>query len=640
MNECPVCDARFTKTKDVDTHLRQVHPENVTPYACLHCSLCFASKKARVCHTRNKHSDIVTHAPGNGEDEPTGDDAIMKGQPSQIEPLQKKARIDHIQADCPFVGTFLDWILTRYNVACTTQTERLSPSTITRIDGFAARLRFDNDQTLLDVLALSDDGCIIDLLDAWLDSEVQQYELQTINNHLRYLRILVLFHQDHIDTPTVQDTVVEYIVDLVTDTQKTTTRTSTTLNILKLEDPFALARIRDKVVNGLLRDQVEYINPYLLRTLRTMSRTASMTPAHLDFGVRLRNWIELAMRFTNVPCRIQCSRELQMSSLDTEGDLAYVTKLVLREGQYCRLINQDKTASTHQPLLIPLGRLLSAYLHIYLKYFRPDTRDHTFVFCTRRGNKWRRPSRDLKEYLETTLAIPIHRVDPTGRFVHGSRAIMMAVFAIGVAFDQQKMHGFARLMRHSSTTNERFYSMWQQRALSNQSIDVFAQLMNLDFQGVTIPHAAYQPVALMEPPALIMTYFLDGLHSEVSSHNVQPCYGTRSIGTQTGNGPDLDESHGACDRLDVDIAETIPPCTTCGRFVLELYGPFGSARRKKYFGRYYLACSTCHRNPEGRFMLHRCLWFPLGHTPMQKTNSNIPRNLQEIRTFIASRSNP
>ena len=101
------------------------------------------------------------------------------------------------------------------------------------------------------------------------------------------------------------------------------------------------------------------------------------------------------------------------------------------------------------------------------------------MFCTRRGAQWSRPSRDLNKYMHDTLAINVHDIDPTGRFIHGSRAIMMAVFAIGVGFDHQKMHGFARLLRHSSTTNERFYSIWQQRVLSNQSIDVFAQLTGL-----------------------------------------------------------------------------------------------------------------------------------------------------------------
>jgi hypothetical protein len=215
---------------------------------------------------------------------------------------------------------------------------------------------------------------------------------------------------------------------------------------------------------------------------------------------------------------------------------------------------------------------------------------------------------------------------------------MMAMFAIGPGFDQQKMHGFARLMRHSSTTNERFYSMWQQRALSNQSIDVFATMMRLDFDSVTLPPVAYQPVHLLAPPAMLVAAFLTGLQTNMRQENVRPCYGTRSIGTQTGT----QEIQAATEDYmhEVDVAETSPACPTCGQFVLEVHGPFGSVRRKKYFGRYYLACVVCHRTEEGRFSLQKCLWFPLGHTPVQKSKSNQPRNFVDIQKYIAAQRHP
>jgi hypothetical protein len=288
--------------------------------------------------------------------------------------------------------------------------------------------------------------------------------------------------------------------------------------------------------------------------------------------------------------------------------------------------------------LIPIGRSLSSYLYFYITYCRPET-DHSFVFCTRRGTQWSRPSRDLKQYMEHTLGIPVHDVDPTGRFIHGSRSIMMAVFAIGVDFDQQKMHGFARLMRHSSTTNERFYSMWQQRALSNQSIDVFSTLMDLDFDSTTLSPSTYKPVRLREVPSRILAAFMEGFGTHVSRSNVVPCYGTRSVGTQTGSDTSQD-SETSSTLLEIDVADTQPRCTSCGMFSLELYGPFGSMRRKRYAGRYYLACNACHRTDEGRFILPRCLWYPLGYTPMQKSNSSRPRNMTQIQNFISSTTSP
>ena len=600
MYPCPICRAPFEKRKEVDLHLTQEHAENKNPYPCTQCPAVFASEKASKLHRKNHHSSAPVTA-------------LAGSQP-------KRARL----ADCPYVGTFSDWVLTRYNTTCDTHVEELAPATIVRIVAFAAAVRFDENHTLDQVIHWADEGRIIDAIDTWMDDELERYEMQTVNNHLRYLKLLVLFRQAHLDPPEVHDAVVEYLVDLVVDTQSSVTRATTTLNMLKLEDPFALAYLRDRVVNTLLREQVEYINPYISH-LRDVDRGSS---THIAFGLRLRNWLELAMRFTNIPCRIQCSRELQMPEQDGRD---YVAKLVLREGQYCRLINQDKTAASHQPLLLPLGRSLSAYLYLYITYCR--TADHPYVFETRRGKKWRRPSRDLKQYLQNTLDIPVHDLDPTGRFIHGSRSIMMATFAIGAQFDQQKMHGFARLMRHSSTTNERFYSMWQQRALANQSIDVFASLMHLDFRSHTQAPVSYVPVQLRDAPTSLLALCAHGLGSDMADTNVAPCYSTRSVGTQTG----LDESaQEVTDMREIDVADTVPACETCGLFSLVLHGPFGSTRRKKYFGRYYLACSTCHLGGDGRFSLPKCIWFPLGYRPIQASKSNRPRNLKEIRSFLAS----
>jgi hypothetical protein len=597
----------YDKRKDVDSHLATAHPDQKTPYGCTLCTATFSTEKAAKYHAKrhdrtNANEDI---------------------------PDSKRQRV---VGECPFVGTVSEWVSARYNPTRATVVEQMSQATLVRIEGFAVALRFEKEQTLVEILGLADDGLIVDIFDNWMDLEFHTYALQTVNNHVRYLKILLLFHQDHLDSPEVDETIIEYITDLVVDTQTTATRSVTTLNVLKLEDPFALTHIRDTIVNALLKEQVEQIHPYILSSVLDGKPGAT----HSEFGPRLRNWLELVIRFTNIPCRIQCTRELQMPD---ETAVTYVSKLVLRDGQYCRLINQDKTAESHQPLLIPLGHTLSTYLYFYMTYCRPQV-EHSFVFCTRRGTKWVRPSRDLKRYIEEVLEIPVHQVDPTGRFIHGSRSIMMAVFAVGVNFDQQKMHGFARLMRHSSTTNERYYSMWQQRALSNQSIDVFSQLMGLDFTSTTVAPVAYQPVKLREVPARMRSVFVQGFGSDVSRSNVEPCYGTCSVGTQTGPSQSDECVDTGLRMYEMDVADTVPRCTACGLFTLELYGPFGSMRRKRYVGRYYLACGTCHRNDEGRFNLPQCLWYPLGYVPLQKSNSSRPRNMKEIQSFIASSHHP
>ena len=603
MFQCPLCAiAVFDKRKDLDVHLISNHSENKTPYKCSRCPSLFSTDKAVKLHTKNKHQ---TQEEGS--------------------PDRKRKR----DSECPFVGTLAEWVHARYNSTRATSVEHLCSSTITRVQAFAETLRFDEDQTLQQVLTLPDEG-MMDQIDNFVDHQLQSYALQTVNNHVRYLRILLLFRRDHIDPPMVDDIFIDYISDLVADTQVSTTRASTALNMLKLEDPFKLAEIRDTIVNALLKEQVEYIHPYIMRSILPAEKGS-----HVDFGLRLRNWIELSIRFTNIPCRIQCSRELQM-----DGPSSYVCKLVRRDSQFARMIFMDKTASSHQPLLLPLGRSLSAYLFIYMTHCRPET-DHNFVFCTRRGSKWKRPSRDLKRYLEDILNFPVHEIDPTGRFIHGSRSIMMACFGIGVNFDQQKMHGFARLMRHSSTTNERFYSMWQQRAISNQAIDVFAETMGLDFDSTTNAPRSYEPVRLRVVPPAILSRFLEGLDRIVSGQNIHPCYSMRSIGTQTGPETDVASTISSTLLPELDVSETQPRCPLCGLFSLALYGPYGSMRRKRFFARYYLACKTCHISGDGRFDLQRCLWYPLGFVPIQKSQSNTPRNIVEIQNYISNiRDNP
>ena len=576
MFQCPVCVDVCTSTrKEIDTHLKTTHSNITAPYVCPECATAFTTEKARKLHRRKQHLST-----------------------------EEKA---------PFRGTLEEWVTTRYNTTRDSAAECFAPATVARVVAFRRALLFEGGRTLDQVLSLVDDGVITETLDEWVDAELQLHSTQTVNNHVRYLLLVLRYLAD---TTVINALVVEYVADLVGETQSAATRGSTTLNMLKMEDPFALARIRDTVVNALLQEQVDYIDPYIATHLFD-------TPTHseevLVFGVRLRNWLELAIRLTNIPCRIQCTRELR--TVEHTG-LDYVSKLVLRDGQYCRLINQDKSATSHQPLFLPLGANLSAYLHIYLAYGRPPT-DHTYVFCTKKGAKWARPSRDLKIYLESVLGLDVHAIDPTGRFIHGSRALMMAVFAIGVHFDQQKMHGFARLLRHSSTTNERFYSMWQQRALSTQAIAAFADVFELP---VTRAHVPMTCVQLRTIPRAIAAR----IDAQLQTPTVRPYWSTCSIGTQTG---DMECSQGT--QHELDVAATPPACVCCGQFSLQVFGPFGSMRRRKYAGRYYLAC-PCQRNTDGRFDTKHCLWYPLGYTPLQKSQSSIPRNMDEIKQYIAT----
>jgi hypothetical protein len=630
MFPCPVCHLSFDKRNLVNHHLTEIHSDHPTPYQCSECDRSFSTEKALKFHGKKQHSE--NSVPMSSTISPTAKRVKLNPNP--------RMEMESI-LPATFLGDFDTWIKNRYNASKSCVNDHLSPSTVSRIQSFATVARFTvyNDDTSLsfeDLLKVEDDGIISDSIDNWMDMDIERFELQTVNNHIRYLKFLAMYRRDHIDPPHVASSVIDFLSDLVVDTQLSSARRTTTLNVLKLEDPFGLARIRDMVVNALLKEQVEYINPYIIRSLQSTDSSQSIASTG---NTRLRNWLELALRFTNIPCRIQCTREL---CLPSQEGYDYVSKLVIRDGQYCRLINQDKTASSHQPLLLPIGPNLSAYLFFYLHLARPKV-DHNFVFVTKTGKQWIRPSRDLKQYLEEVLQVPIDKIDPTGRFIHGSRSIMMATVAIGVHFDQTKMYGFARLMRHSSTTNERFYSMWQQRHLCMQSIDTFAQVMGIDSSCTKIlSPEMYEPVHLRRPPVLIANYFQRNLNQEVSNLNVLPIYSLRSIGTQTGAdiAEDL-EGVGSEDDTgfrEINVADTVPPCRICGQASLVVFGPFGSRRRRRYFGRYYLGCPTCHKSKssseDNRLHLPSCLWYPLGYIPLQKSRSSRPRNMEEIDTYI------
>jgi hypothetical protein len=594
MFPCPLCSEVFNKRVDVDAHLKSKHAENTSPYKCDSCTSAFGTEKALKAHVKNFHTTS----------------------------LKRKATCEY---------DFTEWAVMVYNPGKKSVKEKLSDSTIQRIVQFKNTMTFgDNKYDILGLLTENDEDMTLEMIDNWIDSDIRKYELQTVNNHVRYVNFVISYYAETRVDIQLNENIIHYVQELVHSTQLLTSRNTSTINLLKLEDPYALSTIRDLIVNGLLKEQVDYIDPYIIRYINSPNPDS----CKYDFGTRFRNWIELAIRFTNIPCRIQCTRDMR---LPVHSSYTYVSKLVRKNGQFHRLINQDKTRTSHQPLSLPLDSTLSVYLSMYIDHFRPCDTDSDYVFLTKKGAKWNRPSRDLKKYIECVLQIPIDEIDPTGRFIHASRSIMMASFAIRVAFDHNRMHEFARLMRHSSTTNEQYYSIWQQKHASDRAIDTFSTVFNLDMNTYTPPPIPEKARVALRLPGSIIRHYCHHQENDNSDH-VVPHYATRSIGTQTNSDTSSDPvvSISSSDLNEVDIAGTIPSCLSCKSMSLCVYGPFGAKRRKKYYGRYYLACHNCHKDPSDttRFHLPSCLWYPIGYTPLQKSQSAKPRNMETICAYI------
>ena len=598
--KCPICKDSFERRVVLDKHLREVHHDNPSPYECDTCEGVFGTEKALRSHKRKKHET----------------DGIVDND-------SKRAKTTTVD--------FNEWVVKCYNPRKTVVKERLSESTVRRI------IQFEQVNSLgcpiSELLqSTNDEDTILNTIDLWIDGEMSKYEVQTVNNHVRYLSFLILFYTETYPVKD-SDNIIQYMNDIVHNVQLLTSKSASTLNVLKIEDPYALSAIRDRVVNALRIDQVEHIDPYIISVINRGEQNVEDMYA---FGTRLRNWLELAIRFTNIPCRIQCTQDLRNTTYESYD---YVAKLICRsDNQYHRLINMDKTGSTtHQPISIPLGRTLSTYLYYYVTYFRPGDTD--YVFVTKNGSKWTKASRDLKTYLNNVLHIPVDEIDPTGRFIHASRSIMMAAFAIHVDFNTNRMHEFARLMRHSSTTSEHYYSIWQQKYASENAIHTFSRVFEVDIhtEHTVLSTTKTSPVGLAMPSSIIRHHYLCQSCDDDNRYNK---YETRSVGTQTNDTMENVVSFEQKNK-EIDIATTIPSCPSCKELTLDVYGPFGSKRRKWYYGRYYLACTKCHRDPldHTRFRLTECLWYPLGYTPKQKSKSTKPRNLEQIYEYIHHMTN-
>jgi hypothetical protein len=256
----------------------------------------------------------------------------------------------------------------------------------------------------------------------------------------------------------------------------------------------------------------------------------------------------------------------------------------------------------------------------YMKFCRPRP-DSPLVFQARQGGAWITASADLKMYLTTKGTIDCQRICSNGRFVHGSRHLSLAVFAILAAFDVGKIRNYALLMRHSLATIEHVYSPW----LKLQQAQVATQDL-LRLRGETCPQASpaeFRALPLRPPSLRLVTYLAQLVHAEFTSTQYQPCFPTQSIGTQTEE--QTEEQDGRYGRTLLSTEDRIlcPHCTQ----PTTLRGPYANKKHMGLFGRYYRLCLACHE-PGTRFYL-------LGFKPStEHSTSAKPRNLSAIQDHL------
>jgi hypothetical protein len=341
------------------------------------------------------------------------------------------------------------------------------------------------------------------------------------------------------------------------------------------------------------------------------------------FGMQLRCFIELGLRFTNVPLRIQCTRGLQ--SWDASAVHTHVSKLVLHPGFFARSILHDKTGRTTQTISIPMCRTLSGYLLFYILHCRADP-SAPHVFQAKKGGEWVTASADLKEYLQG-LGIDCSAICSNGRFVHGSRHLSLAMFSILSNFEVGAIRNYAILMRHSLATIEHVYSPWLRFQQAKVAVDKMFKIRCLDNPMHARPDIPQFKVAALRTPPLDVRTHLDALFRTqfTVSYPPMPSLSTATTGTQTDDTllvPTKPRDTRLLPRKDT----TAYNCDKCAQQTV-LKGPFANKKKKQYYGCYYRECTTCKT----------CRFYELGYTPTaERSSSTKPRNMVDIEAYIRS----
>jgi hypothetical protein len=148
---------------------------------------------------------------------------------------------------------------------------------------------------------LSDAMEFEEFLDSYMDDKEKEVNPSTLTHHLRYFRWFLLWkYSNRLCDITLFPVIDEHIANY----QNFASRRDHHVNLLNFLSPHKLVTIREKVVTALREYQATNLDPYIIDFLRKQELTQSPSDA---FTKNLRNWLELCLRFIDVPMRIQCS---------------------------------------------------------------------------------------------------------------------------------------------------------------------------------------------------------------------------------------------------------------------------------------------------------------------------------------------
>jgi hypothetical protein len=458
-------------------------------------------------------------------------------------------------------------------------------------------------------------------LDEFIDSQLSNVQLSTVVNRLRFIRWYYCYLITTDKTSSLQ--ILHEIDDTIGGLQTASTNHTTNKSLLNVLDPYRLAQLSNRLVRIIENLKQTEIDPFLLDYFQN---PAAVTRDQLvGFGLdKLRIFLELAMRLTNVPLRVECTKYLRTDKY--AGD-DFVSKLVLGNQHISRLVMQDKTGKFSQITTVPLDSDLSGYLLFYLKFCRPKP-ESSYVFQSKNGGVWRSVSKDLKEFLDGK-GVNCAEICPNGRLIHGTRNMGLAVYAILSSFDIEKIRNYATLMRHQLIHVEHIYSPWLKMYQNKAAVQDLIHLRKWEHNPFT-DRSSNLCIANLTPPNCQLRASLVGLlGSAFAGENNAPEYKFKDAATQTAD-PDLVDL--PSDELTNQPSDSLPQCTMCFKF-FDVLGPCGLSR-SPYFGQFFRQCTQCHGTTQSK----TAQWYKLGVIPTVPSASSKPRNLAAVVQYVKNKT--
>ncbi len=316
MNTCPICHVECPNVETFRDHVANEHPD-YKHFACeLHineqpCTARYRYKKDLVVHQRKVIHDQVRQ---------------------YVSPAYHQLRLRTKQAT-----SWMNW--TSLYVSCKSKSDPiLSNEQKVSVEQLMVKLKEEgwwSDEKLYD--SWSFEEMIDHLEEYWF-----QDSSKTLGNQLRlvfwYTLYMFCIHE------LITDSVVHFVHRRSSKYFiKATKITQGSLGV-QIMDPYQMVELRHRILLGLQKQQVEVLNPFIKQFLEERSPKMPL----IEFGTKLRCWLDLMIRFINIPMRIQATKELHLGFpfRQTDASEHHVARLLYENGIFTRLFMFDKVGKT------------------------------------------------------------------------------------------------------------------------------------------------------------------------------------------------------------------------------------------------------------------------------------------------------